>query len=188
MPPRTTPPSGSTSTSRWTFRSGPARFWVLQAGLGMIPGLTSLVDRLLPDALWQRIQPVLPLPAPPRHRPADRPAWVESCQRLGRYRLRIERTGAWLGRLAAPGYPLGAGLRAVLGAGAAGVLGELLEHPPAAAMVTPPGVPQPPAGAMPTPGDRRTGRGVLTLGCLGSSRGRIGPILPVPSPRPPSPM
>jgi hypothetical protein len=29
--------------------------------------MTSLVDRLLPDALWQRIQPLLPAP-PPRSR------------------------------------------------------------------------------------------------------------------------
>ena len=29
--------------------------------------MTSLVDRLLPDALWQRIQPLLPAP-PPRPR------------------------------------------------------------------------------------------------------------------------
>jgi transposase len=33
----------------------------------MLPGMTSLVDRLLPDALWQRIQPLLP-PAPARPR------------------------------------------------------------------------------------------------------------------------
>src|SRR5919198_3031582 len=28
----------------------------------MLPGMTSLVDRLLPDGLWQRIQPLLPAP------------------------------------------------------------------------------------------------------------------------------
>ena len=31
----------------------------------MLPVMTSLVDRLLPDQLWQRIQPLLP-PTPPR--------------------------------------------------------------------------------------------------------------------------
>jgi hypothetical protein len=35
--------------------------------LGMLPGVTSLVDRLLPDELWQRVQPLLPAP-PPRPR------------------------------------------------------------------------------------------------------------------------
>ena len=33
----------------------------------MLPVMTSLVDRLLPDGLWQRIQPLLP-PPPPRPR------------------------------------------------------------------------------------------------------------------------
>src|SRR5918995_6742024 len=33
----------------------------------MLPVMTSLVDRLLPDGLWQRIQPLLPAP-PPRPR------------------------------------------------------------------------------------------------------------------------
>jgi transposase len=33
----------------------------------MLSAMTSLVDRLLPDALWQRIQPLLPGP-PPRPR------------------------------------------------------------------------------------------------------------------------
>jgi transposase len=33
----------------------------------MLSGMTSLVDRLLPDELWQRIQPLLPSP-PPRPR------------------------------------------------------------------------------------------------------------------------
>ena len=30
----------------------------------MLPGMTSLVDRLLPDELWQRIQPLLSPPRP----------------------------------------------------------------------------------------------------------------------------
>ena len=33
----------------------------------MLPGMTDLVDRLLPDELWQRIQPLLP-PPPARSR------------------------------------------------------------------------------------------------------------------------
>jgi transposase len=33
----------------------------------MLPAMTSLVGRLLPDGLWQRIQPLLP-PPPPRPR------------------------------------------------------------------------------------------------------------------------
>jgi transposase len=33
----------------------------------MLPAMTSLVDRLLPDGLWQRMQPLLP-PPPPRPR------------------------------------------------------------------------------------------------------------------------
>jgi transposase len=37
------------------------------AGLGMLPAMSTLVDRLLPDELWQRIQPLLP-PAPARPR------------------------------------------------------------------------------------------------------------------------
>lgn len=36
-------------------------------GAGMLPPMTSLVDRLLPEDLWQRIQPLLP-PPPPRPR------------------------------------------------------------------------------------------------------------------------
>jgi transposase len=36
-------------------------------GAGMLPPMTSLVDRLLPEDLWQRIQPLLP-PLPPRPR------------------------------------------------------------------------------------------------------------------------
>src|SRR5215218_4630700 len=36
-------------------------------GAGMLPAMTSLVDRLLPEDLWQRIQPLLP-PPPPRPR------------------------------------------------------------------------------------------------------------------------
>jgi hypothetical protein len=38
----------------------------------MIPAMTTLADRLLPDALWQRIQPLLPpatLPCPRRRAP-----------------------------------------------------------------------------------------------------------------------
>jgi transposase len=35
--------------------------------LGMLPRMTSLVDRLLPDEFWQRVQPLLP-PPPPRPR------------------------------------------------------------------------------------------------------------------------
>ena len=37
----------------------------MDTGAGMLPAMTSLVDRLLPEALWQRIQPLL-LPPPPR--------------------------------------------------------------------------------------------------------------------------
>src|SRR6266545_1328650 len=33
----------------------------------MIPSMTSLANRLLPDTLWQRVQPLLP-PPPPRSR------------------------------------------------------------------------------------------------------------------------
>jgi hypothetical protein len=39
----------------------------MDIGAGMLPAMTSLVDRLLPEALWQRIQPLL-LPPPPRPR------------------------------------------------------------------------------------------------------------------------
>jgi transposase len=34
----------------------------VRAGVGMIRTMTSLADRLLPDALWQRVQPLLPPP------------------------------------------------------------------------------------------------------------------------------
>jgi hypothetical protein len=34
----------------------------------MIPAMTTLADRLLPDQLWQRIQPLLPSAALPRPR------------------------------------------------------------------------------------------------------------------------
>jgi Transposase DDE domain len=33
-------------------------------GAGMLPAMTSLMDRRLPEELWQRIQPLLPPPAP----------------------------------------------------------------------------------------------------------------------------
>ena len=33
---------------------------MVRAGLGMLCGMTNLVERLLPDELWQRIQPLLP--------------------------------------------------------------------------------------------------------------------------------
>ena len=41
---------------------------MIRTGAGMLPVMTSLVDRLLPDQLWQRIQPLLPdtTPAPRR--------------------------------------------------------------------------------------------------------------------------
>jgi transposase len=47
----------------------PEPLWVLEvgAGAGMLRRMTSLVDRLLPEALWQRIRPLLP-PPPPRPR------------------------------------------------------------------------------------------------------------------------
>jgi len=55
------------------------------------PGAGQLGGPLLPDGLWQRIQPLLLPPYPAR---------TVACQasaRLGRYRWTIERTGAWLG-------------------------------------------------------------------------------------------
>jgi hypothetical protein len=63
----------------------------------MLPAMTGLVDRLLPEALWQRIQPLLP--APPRRRgirPRIARRMIEPSDRLGRHRWTIERTGAWL--------------------------------------------------------------------------------------------
>jgi transposase len=51
---------------------------------------------------------------------------IESSARLGRYRWTIERTGAWAWWVAAAAHPLRAQLRAVLRAGAAGLLGHLL--------------------------------------------------------------
>jgi transposase len=34
----------------------------VRVGAGMLPAMTSLVDRLLPEELWQRLQPLLPPP------------------------------------------------------------------------------------------------------------------------------
>jgi hypothetical protein len=51
----------------------------------MLPAMSTLVDRLLPHALWQRIQPLLP-PAPARPRGG---AWLGGWRRR---RIRYERS------------------------------------------------------------------------------------------------
>jgi hypothetical protein len=61
---------------------------------------------------------------------------VESSDRLGRHRWTIERNRGLAGRLPAAADPLRARLRAVLCLGDAGLLGDLLQRTPAAAMVT----------------------------------------------------
>jgi hypothetical protein len=93
------------------------------AGAGMLRRMASLVDRLLPDELWKRIQPLLP-PPPPRPPLDDR----------------TYRSLAW--RVAAAPDPLRALLAAVLCLGHAGLLGHLLHGAAAAANGDAPEAPQ----------------------------------------------
>jgi hypothetical protein len=63
------------------------------------------------------------------------PRMIGSSQRLGRHRWTIERTGA-AGRVAAATQTLRTIFRAFLRPGDARLLGHLLQHPPAATLVT----------------------------------------------------
>jgi transposase len=57
----------SGAPAKWTFRNGLSGGLSASGCCWMLPGMTSLVDRVLPEELWRRIQPLLP-PAPPRPR------------------------------------------------------------------------------------------------------------------------
>ena len=71
----------------------------------MLPAMASLVDRLLPEELWQRIQPLLPSPPPrpPRRRPTPG-ARPQLCGRVGVHGPHLHPLGALL-----PAQELGCG-------------------------------------------------------------------------------
>ena len=72
----------------WELGQQPVCGWV------SCSAMTALADRLLPEPLWQRIQPLFATPGGIKVRIGRR--GVESSTRLGRHRWKAERTIAWL--------------------------------------------------------------------------------------------